>query len=118
MFSSKLLNLSPPIGSRARKFISAYKTWDYNEEVVKEMDIHDAENPVWESVGNVISAATNVPFDRLINKTKNISEALKASLISEANLFLMPSRIEKKSVEGFGISFIEAAAYGIGAIGG
>ena len=30
----------------------------------------------------------------------------------------MPSRIEGKSVEGFGISFIEAASYGIGSIGG
>ena len=42
----------------------------------------------------------------------------KVALISESNLFLMPSRIEKKSVEGFGISFIEAASYGIGSIGG
>ena len=30
----------------------------------------------------------------------------------------MPSVIYKKSVEGFGISFIEAAAYGTGSIGG
>ena len=40
------------------------------------------------------------------------------ALISESNLFLMPSRIEKKSVEGFGISFIEAASCGIGSVGG
>ena len=30
----------------------------------------------------------------------------------------MPSRIEKKSVEGFGISFIEAASMGVASIGG
>ena len=30
----------------------------------------------------------------------------------------MPSIIHKKSVEGFGISFIEAASYGTGSIGG
>ena len=30
----------------------------------------------------------------------------------------MPSRIDKKSVEGFGISFIEAASYSVGSIGG
>ena len=40
------------------------------------------------------------------------------ALISESNLFIMPSRIEKKSVEGFGISFIEAASCGIGSVGG
>ena len=49
---------------------------------------------------------------------KNIDFNLKAALMAESNLFLMPSRIVKKSVEGFGISFIEAASYGIGSIGG
>ena len=49
---------------------------------------------------------------------KNIDKNLKSSLIAESNLFLMPSRIEKKSTEGFGISFMEAASYGIASIGG
>ena len=30
----------------------------------------------------------------------------------------MPSIVHNRSVEGFGISFIEAASYGIGSIGG
>ena len=30
----------------------------------------------------------------------------------------MPTRIERKSVEGFGISFVEAASYGVASIGG
>ena len=38
--------------------------------------------------------------------------------MSVSNLFLMPSRKEKRSVEGFGISFIESASYGVGSIGG
>ena len=45
-------------------------------------------------------------------------EQLKLALLNEADLFLMPSIIHKKSVEGFGISFIEAASYGKGSIGG
>ena len=49
---------------------------------------------------------------------KNIDENLKTSLIASSNLFLMPSRIEGKSVEGFGISYIEAASHGVGSIGG
>ncbi len=47
-----------------------------------------------------------------------IEEKLKVALLNEANLFLMPSIIYKKSVEGFGISFIEAGSYGKGSIGG
>ena len=46
------------------------------------------------------------------------TELLKVALLQQSDLFLMPSVIYKKSVEGFGISFIEAAAYGTGSIGG
>tara|TARA_B100001063_G_scaffold205591_1_gene200572 strand:- start:260 stop:1294 length:1035 start_codon:yes stop_codon:yes gene_type:complete len=47
-----------------------------------------------------------------------VEENLKIALLNEADLFLMPSVIYKKSVEGFGISFIEAGSYGKGSIGG
>ena len=40
------------------------------------------------------------------------------ALLSESNLFLMPTRKVNNSVEGFGISFIEAASYGVASIGG
>ena len=49
---------------------------------------------------------------------KDSSELLKVALLEQSDLFLMPSVKYKKSVEGFGISFIEAAAYGTGSIGG
>jgi len=45
-------------------------------------------------------------------------ENLKVALLNESDLFLMPSVIYKKSVEGFGISFIEAGSYGKASIGG
>ena len=49
---------------------------------------------------------------------KNISQELKNALISKSNLFVMPSIIFNKSVEGFGIAYIEAAQYGVPSIGG
>ncbi|NCW71326.1 MAG: glycosyltransferase, partial [Proteobacteria bacterium] len=49
---------------------------------------------------------------------KNISSELKNALIKNSNIFLMPARIEGTSVEGFGISYIEAASYGIPSIAG
>jgi phosphatidylinositol alpha-1,6-mannosyltransferase len=45
-------------------------------------------------------------------------EQLKAALMKESDLFLMPSIIAKKSIEGFGISYIEAASFGTASIGG
>jgi len=49
---------------------------------------------------------------------KNIDQSLKNALIAKSNLFVMPSVIYKKSVEGFGIAYIEAAQHGIPSIGG
>ena len=49
---------------------------------------------------------------------KDISNDLKNSLLAKSNIFVMPSIIYKKSVEGFGISYIEAAQYNIPSIGG
>ena len=49
---------------------------------------------------------------------KDISNELKNALIAKSNIFVMPSIIHKKSVEGFGIAYVEAAQYGIPSIGG
>jgi phosphatidylinositol alpha-1,6-mannosyltransferase len=49
---------------------------------------------------------------------KDISNDLKNGLVAKSNIFVMPSVIHKKSVEGFGIAYIEAAQYGITSIGG
>ena len=48
----------------------------------------------------------------------NISQEFKNAIMSNSNIFVMPSIIHKKSVEGFGIAFIEAAQYGVPSIGG
>jgi len=47
-----------------------------------------------------------------------ISESTKQDLLARADLFLMPSYQEGHSLEGFGISYIEASSYGVPAIGG
>ena len=49
---------------------------------------------------------------------KDISNELKNSLIAKSNVFVMPSIVHKKSVEGFGIAYVEAAQYGVPSLGG
>ena len=46
------------------------------------------------------------------------TEQEKVALLDQSDIFVMPSVIFKKSVEGFGISYIEAASYGKPSIGG
>jgi len=49
---------------------------------------------------------------------KDISNELKNALVAKSNVFVMPSIIHKKSVEGFGIAYVEAAQYGVPSVGG
>ena len=49
---------------------------------------------------------------------KDISNNLKNSLLVKSNIFVMPSIVYKKSIEGFGIAYVEAAQYGLPSIGG
>ena len=49
---------------------------------------------------------------------KDITSNFKNALIAKSNIFVMPSIIHKKSVEGFGIAFVEAAQYSVPSIGG
>ena len=46
------------------------------------------------------------------------TEQEKVALLEQSDVFVMPSVVYKKSVEGFGITYIEAASYGKPSIGG
>jgi len=67
---------------------------------------------------NLLQLRKELGLENEVSFLKNIDYNFKSSLVAKSNLFLMPSRIEKKSVEGFGISFLEAASYGVASIGG
>ena len=69
------LNLSPPVGSKARKLKSALDTYKYNKDEIQYMPKNTLDNPIWETIGGVVSSLTNVPLDRVVNKISNIREA-------------------------------------------
>ena len=48
----------------------------------------------------------------------NSTEQEKVALLANSDIFVMPSVVYNKSVEGFGITYIEAASYGKPSIGG
>ena len=74
----EMLNVSPPLGIKARKIVNAEKTLNYNREVIKEMELFDIDNPLWSAVTNYIESTTNFPANRLLNKTINIRDAFTA----------------------------------------
>ena len=70
------LNLSPVLGIKIRKIVNAEKTLNYNKKVIDEMSDFDIDNPQWSAATNYTEAITNIPLNRLYNKTQNVRQAL------------------------------------------
>jgi len=70
------LNISPPLGIKARKIVNAERTLNYNRKVMDEMETFDIDNPIWSATTNYIEATTNAPTNRIYNKTQNTRQAL------------------------------------------
>lgn len=64
------------------------------------------------------SLATQLKVDNRVWFAGHVTEACKWSLLRSADLFVMTSRVDaKEHHEGFGIAFLEAAAFGLPAVG-
>ena len=67
---------------------------------------------------NLKKLVVELKLEDQVKFLKDIPNELKNALVAKSNVFIMPSIIHKKSVEGFGIAYVEAAQYGIPSIGG
>jgi len=67
---------------------------------------------------NLKKLAIELKLEEQLIFLRDIPNDLKNALVAKSNVFIMPSIIHKKSVEGFGIAFVEAAQYAIPSIGG
>ena len=68
------LNVSPPIGIKAREFYGAIKGYEFNKDVISEIGL-DINNPALDISANVASSLFNIPVNRAINKARNLSAA-------------------------------------------
>jgi phosphatidyl-myo-inositol dimannoside synthase len=67
---------------------------------------------------NLEKLKRELSLDKTVELIFNSTEQEKVALIEQSDIFVMPSVVYKKSVEGFGITYIEAASYGKPSIGG
>ena len=78
------LNISPPIGSKARKLYNGLRTRDFEKDVIKErgfdlfIDGKFKPSPIYSVIGNIAAAVANVPLDRAYDETVAIAEAFDA----------------------------------------
>ena len=70
------LNLSPVLGIKARKVVNAEKSLNYNKKVIDQMKTFDIDNPQWSAATSYIEGFTNLPLNRLYNKTQNVRQGL------------------------------------------
>ena len=69
------VDLSPPLSSKLRKLMSAGRAFSYKN-VRDKMQGFSLENPAFYAGGQIVSAVTNVPLDRVIKKADNIRLAM------------------------------------------
>ena len=71
-----------------------------------------------EEGNNLLRLRKTLGLEKSVEFIFKSTEQEKVALLEQSNIFVMPSVIYKKSVEGFGITYIEAASYGKPSIGG
>ena len=76
------LNISPPIGSKARKINNILQTMQFEKDVLAErgfsvmIDGHFQLSPAYDMLGDLTSATLNLPLDRVADEVNAITEAL------------------------------------------
>ena len=74
--AQQALNLSPPIGSKVRKLIQAYKMKEFGRTATRDKLKYRLENPKLAAFASVVEGITNIPLARLLNKANNLEEAI------------------------------------------
>ena len=76
------LQISPPIGSKARKINAALQTLQYEKDVMSErgfdvmIDGKFQLSPTYNMIGSLSAATLNLPLDRAVDEINSITEAL------------------------------------------
>ena len=70
----ELLNFSPPLGNKAKKIRAWGRTLSWDSKEIREAGF-SLDNPALMAYSKLISAATNLPLDRVLQKIENIKHA-------------------------------------------
>jgi hypothetical protein len=103
------LSLSPPLNSKVRKALSAARAFSYKN-TREQMKGYSLDNPAYLAGAQIVSAAGNIPLDRLVRKLNNLKtmseedvktyQAIALALgYSEWDLGLMESQKKKKKTK-------------------
>ena len=83
-----ILRISPPIASKISKIKSASRSYKWDKKEMGEKGF-SLDNPAYLAGANVVSAATNLPLDRVIKKMDHIRAASNSELETYKRIFLL-----------------------------
>ena len=75
----ELLKISPPISSKIGKIRSAARSFSWNKKEMMTKGF-SLDNPSYLAGGNIVSAFTNIPLDRVIKKLDHLKSASDSEL--------------------------------------
>ena len=84
----EVVRISPPIASKLQKMQSAGRAFDWNIDEIKSKGF-SLDNPVFLAGGNVVSASTNIPLDRVVKKLNNLKAASDAEVATYKRIALL-----------------------------
>jgi hypothetical protein len=84
----ELLKISPPLSSKISKLRAASRSYDWDRDKMKEKGL-SIDNPANLAIGNVVSAVTNIPLDRIVKKVENIKAASDSEIETYKKIFLL-----------------------------
>ena len=86
--AATLLQISPPVSSKYNRITNAARSYKWDKEEMFN-EGWSLDNPAFLAGGNVISATTNIPLDRLVKKATNVKDALGEDLETWERLALI-----------------------------
>ena len=84
----ELVKISPPVSSKINKLRAVARSYSWDKDEMKERGF-SIDNPAGLAIGNVVSATTNIPLDRVIKKMQNIKAASDSEIETYKRIFLL-----------------------------
>ena len=75
----ELTKISPPVSAKLSRINQAARAYEWNKEEMMTKGF-SLDNPAFLAGGNVISALTNIPLDRVVKKVNNVVKATDSDL--------------------------------------
>ena len=84
----ELTKISPPVSSKINKLRAASRSYSWDKKEMKESGL-SIDNPANLAIGNIVSAVTNIPLDRVVKKTQHIKAASDSEIDTYKRIFLL-----------------------------